>query len=99
LRAGPPSLKTADAALCLKRLVSARPAGKARPGPFGAGSSFQRRARLVATCKPVPGPSASQWEALARLAAQLGIDPERDPSGLGGIAHRLHHDGLLSVSR
>lgn len=96
VRRGPPSLKKLDAAACLRRLVAAR-LPRPAPATWGPGSSFQRRARLVATGRPIPAPTAAERAALARLAARLHIEPARDPSGLTGILHRLLHDGMLKV--
>jgi hypothetical protein len=94
---GPPSLKQHDALLCLRALVAAR--GTPKPRPYPGGSSFQRRARLAATGRPVPPPSRAELAGLAALAARLNINPALEPSGFRGIAHRLLHDGLLTLSR
>jgi hypothetical protein len=95
---GPPSLKSKDAVLCLEKLAALRTKATTRPR-VGLGSSFQRRQRLLATGQAIPEPSRRELEAAERLAHELNIDPEADPSGLPGFAHRLLHDGLLRVDR
>jgi hypothetical protein len=95
-----PSLKVMDATLCLDRLVRvARPStGSGRTG-IGRGSSFQRRMRAIALGKTPPEPARRDLAAAGRLAADLGINPALDPSGLRGFAHRLLNDGLLRLDR
>lgn len=93
LRAGPPSLKARDAARCLARL--ARPLPGPKPARWGPGSSFQRRSRAVATGRPVEALDPKGRARLFALAAELRIDPSKDPSGIDGLAHRLLNDGLL----
>lgn len=97
LLAGPPSLKQQDATLCLRALAVAR--RRDAQGGWPPGSSFQRRARLVATGRAVPRPTTAELAELKALAAKLAINPALDPSGLRGFAHRLLHDGLLTLSR